>query len=266
MRFRNLQPRKLCTGLIYACLAFLASPAIADEGAGRPSSGAAKGFAVVELFTSQGCSSCPPADATLRQIVESAAHAEFPVYALSFHVDYWNRLGWTDPYSDAAYSDRQRWYASTRKSTRVYTPQMVVGGTEEFNGSNRLKAHQAIARSFERPSTAGVALTARHNASKRRVEVSYQLDGKFDDKLLNIAIIQNAVANVVPSGENAGRKLSHSHVVCAFKTLSIEKAQGTTGLALPVDFSMKSSQVIGYIQDPKTLEITGASAVDLAVD
>ena len=86
------------------------------------------GFALVELFTSEGCSSCPSADQNLMRLVDEASKKKLPVYALSFHVDYWNRLGWTDPYSSKAFTDRQRTYAQVMKSDRVYTPQMIVNG------------------------------------------------------------------------------------------------------------------------------------------
>ena len=84
-----------------------------------------KGFAVVELFTSEGCSSCPPADRLLAEIYRNSPQEE--VFPLAFHVDYWNRLGWTDPYSDAAFSTRQRQYAQ-KLNDRVYTPMMIFNG------------------------------------------------------------------------------------------------------------------------------------------
>ena len=94
-------------------------------------------FAVVELFTSEGCSSCPPADNLLGEIVKDAQKGQQRVYCLSFHVDYWNSLGWRDPYSDPAFSRRQREYARAFESVQVYTPQMVVNGSTGFVGSDR---------------------------------------------------------------------------------------------------------------------------------
>src|ERR1700761_4599853 len=85
--------------------------------------------AVVELFTSEGCSSCPPADAALAEIVADARKSGAPIFPLAFHVDYWNNLGWTDRFSDPAYSRRQSDYARARKADDLYTPQMIVNGT-----------------------------------------------------------------------------------------------------------------------------------------
>ena len=92
------------------------------------------GVAVVELFTSQGCSSCPPADTALQQVERVAKERNLRVYCLSFHVDYWNRLGWNDPYSHADYSARQATYAAKKTDNNLYTPQMIVNGTDEFVG------------------------------------------------------------------------------------------------------------------------------------
>lgn len=114
---------------------------------GTPKASSSQGSPIiVELFTSQGCSSCPPAD---RFLTELAAREEFEIIPLSFHVDYWNYIGWTDPFSSPAWSDRQRHYARSFGGNRVYTPQMVVNGRWEGVGSNR----REIARLLERGSS-----------------------------------------------------------------------------------------------------------------
>ena len=97
---------------------------------------AAEPFAVVELFTSEGCSSCPPAEALLNQIHPRAAKSGQRIYTLAFHVDYWDRLGWKDPFSEAAYSQRQNSYANGFGEDRIYTPQMIVNGRGGFVGSD----------------------------------------------------------------------------------------------------------------------------------
>ena len=101
-----------------------------------------KPFAVVELFSSEGCSSCPPADALLRQITSYARDNHQRIYTLSFQVDYWNNLGWTDPFSSPQFSERQRQYAGVL-SGGVYTPEMIVNGQEAFVGSDADKAKQS---------------------------------------------------------------------------------------------------------------------------
>src|SRR5579872_5297720 len=95
---------------------------------------------VIELFTSQGCSSCPAADKNLAELIEEAEKKGLPVYGLSFHVDYWNYIGWKDPYSRSEYTARQREYSSFLNSETVYTPQMIVNGEVEFVGSDKKAA------------------------------------------------------------------------------------------------------------------------------
>src|SRR5580704_2729726 len=101
-----------------------------------------KGFAVVELFTSEGCSSCPPADALIAAVQQE--DKDLPVYILAFHVDYWDRLGWKDAFSEGACSDRQRQYAAWLNLNSVYTPQVVVNGRKEFVGSEAGTLRAAI--------------------------------------------------------------------------------------------------------------------------
>jgi hypothetical protein len=97
-------------------------------------------FAVVELFTSEGCSSCPPADRLLARIADEAAHSGQPVYALAFHVGYWDRLEWSDRFADPAFSRRQERYAAALGMPAVYTPEMIVNGRASFVGSDERRA------------------------------------------------------------------------------------------------------------------------------
>ncbi len=109
----------------------------------KPETKAAQGFAVVELFTSEGCSSCPPADEAVADI---AKQNKSNVFILGYHVDYWNYLGWKDMYSSSAYSNRQKQYASVFQLNSIYTPQIVVNGKTEFVGSDKNKLQQTITK------------------------------------------------------------------------------------------------------------------------
>src|SRR5258706_3032673 len=103
---------------------------------------------VMDLVTSQGCSSCPAADKNLAEINEDAEKNGQPVYGLSFHVDYWNYIGWKDPYSKPEYTARQHQYAQKLNSESVYTPQMIVNGEIEFVGSNKKASSEAVAQAL----------------------------------------------------------------------------------------------------------------------
>ena len=219
---------------------------------------AGDGIAVVELFTSEGCSSCPPADALLGEIVKDAERSGRRVYCLSMHVDYWNRLGWKDPYSDATYSRRQRVYGKRMKLRGVYTPQMLVNGTEQFVGSDRGKATQAINAALAQKVSASVELAAKVDGHK--VNVSYKVAGVVDDAVLCVAYVQKHAVSHPDRGENGGRKLEHFNVVREFQIVKLDGAgEGELTLTRPND---AAGQVIGFVQKADG-RIAGADGIDV---
>src|SRR5262245_9342561 len=131
-------------------------------------------FALLELFTSEGCSSCPPADALLARLASEARNAGRRVYALSFHVDYWDRLGWKDRYSSAAYSKRQGEYARRFRLASLYTPQLVVNGEQEMVGSDARSVEAALRAALARPAQTRIAITA--TARGLEVSVRYRVE------------------------------------------------------------------------------------------
>lgn len=162
---------------------------------------------VIELYTSQGCSSCPPADAWLGSLADAAlAHRVVP---LSFHVDYWNQLGWRDPFSQAAHSARQRSLARAEGGTVVYTPQVRLAGAD-FRGWRSADAVRAALAS--RPSTpAGAAdLTVDARGAVLTVEARTALPA---GRVGYLAIYERALGSNISAGENAGRQLTHDFVV-----------------------------------------------------
>ncbi|HMQ62210.1 MAG TPA: DUF1223 domain-containing protein [Flavilitoribacter sp.] len=215
----------------------------------------AAGFAVVELFTSQGCSSCPPADELLKELVNESREN---VAALSFHVDYWNRLGWADPYSQAAFSERQQVYAG-KLDAGVYTPQMIVNGRHAFVGSRETEARSHIRKALEaRPETSiALNLTGEENRT-----LEYRLSGRTDRLMLNIALISRHLENDVPRGENRGRTLEHVNVVRWFKTVRPRSGEGSVELDFPAGLKSADTGLIVYTQDQDTWAVTGLGLMD----
>ncbi len=214
--------------------------------------------AVVELFTSQGCSSCPPADRLLRSLVKSARAEDRPVYALSFHVDYWNQLGWEDPYSDAAYSQRQRRY-SQALNVDTYTPQIVVNGERAMVGSRKGQVRSAIESALADPARVGVDL---HVEGDDELSVSHRLtENPPENARLRLAVVERDLSKDVTRGENAGRTLQHANVVRSFATVPA-RSEGTTQLSLPDAVDRSEASVIGYVQD-SSWTVLGATRVDL---
>ena len=146
-------------------------------------------FAVVELFTSEGCSSCPPADDLLGEIVKDAQKGQQRVYCLSFHVDYWNSLGWRDLYSDPAFSRRQLEYAMAFKSDQIYTPQMVVNGSTGFVGSDRTPRKQ-IDAALKQPVRAAVKLSQEQTKDASSVVFAYEVRRAARGSVLNVAVVE----------------------------------------------------------------------------
>ena len=216
---------------------------------------------VLELFTSQGCSSCPSADRLLTETLADAAKSRKNIIGLSFHVDYWDRLGWKDPFSSHAFTQRQYQYSEHFNQHGVYTPQEVVNGGKEFVGSNRDKQANALKTALTTPATAGVRLTA-GMPNGGRLAVTYQLEGDLANAVINVALVSKTTETSVQRGENAGRKLTHDNVVRAFQTVPAT-ARGTVSLTVPADFDLRNGAVVAYVQAQQTLAVRGAAQVNL---
>jgi hypothetical protein len=210
------------------------------------------GFAVVELFTSEGCSSCPPADDALAHLQEEKKPN---VYVLGFHVDYWNSLGWKDVYSNAAYSARQQEYGNVFGLNSVYTPQAVVNGTEQFTGSDGRRLNNEVDEALKKPAPATLQVAAAVTGNNA-VSVSYTQRG--GGTLLNIALVQLHARSNVRRGENAGSVLSHVNVVRVFKTVNAGNVTGTISLQIPAGLMAAECHVIAYTEGPNKKIVAAA--------
>jgi hypothetical protein len=216
-----------------------------------------KGFAVVELFTSEGCSSCPPADAVVAKLQKESAGK--PIYILAYHVDYWNHLGWKDVFSDPDYSKRQRDYAKTLNISSVYTPQIVVNGKTELVGSEEEVLHNVIKSALQKDAPAQLALV-NMQISRNTVQVNYNAKGNGNHSVLLLALIQKSAQSQVKAGENSGRMLAHIQIVQKLKTITLtDNKAGFEKINLPNNFTPQNWEVIGFIQNTTTGEIFAAA-------
>ncbi len=230
----------------------------------RPTFGEGTPFALVELFTSEGCSSCPPAERVLAAISKGAEATGDRIYLLAFHVDYWNRLGWKDPFSRAAFSSRQRSYGRAFDSNRIYTPQMVVNGKEEFVGSNRSRAELIIRESLSQKAEVDLTIDLDLDRQSRELTISYEISESPDNAALNIALVEDGLATEILSGENEGRTLSHERVVRVFETVELKgRREGEFDLTIPANVSIEKGSIVGYVQIHSKMEILGAIGVGL---
>jgi hypothetical protein len=199
----------------------------------RAADHAGEGPLVIELFTSQGCSSCPPAEQLLTRLAHEGELAGRRLAPLAFHVDYWNDLGWADPFSVPAWTERQRAYASALGDRRVYTPELVVAGGEGMVGSQEQRVATAIAAA---PAQRAITATAKWEPT--RLTVTATAPGDAD---VFVAIWQDATQTAIARGENAGQTLTGDRVV---RRLEHVAGPGqTAALALPLDPSWQVGAV-----------------------
>jgi hypothetical protein len=222
------------------------------------------GFAVIELFTSEGCSSCPPADDVLRELAEEASRTGERVYPLAFHVDYWNALGWPDPYSSTWATSRQHVYGKALGQQGVYTPEMIINGREAFVGSNRSRAHRSIDSALSRPEGIRIALhTTRVDDLRLSLDLTFST-APASGSVLQLALVQIEALTRVKAGENAGHTLHHANVVRGFQSVYLDGAQNGRAIFTPAPArDLGKTAIIAFLQDPETMTVSGATRVDL---
>ncbi|HKR64908.1 MAG TPA: DUF1223 domain-containing protein [Thermoanaerobaculia bacterium] len=203
---------------------------------------------VVELFTSQGCSSCPPADRLLSRL----AHED--VIPLAYHVDYWNHLGWSDPFSSPRWSERQRAYAQALRTPQVYTPQAIVNGQTQLVGSAERAIRDEIARQRALPER-GVVSIERISRVGNELHVDLRARGAAN---LVVTLFENGITTKVSAGENANRALTDDAIV----RWQLTQSATTTSIKIPLHPSWRADHlgVVAYLQDPRTLAIFGAAS------
>lgn len=222
----------------------------------RPTKPAAQPVVVLELFTSQGCSSCPPADRALQELTQQAAQLGQAVYGLSFHVDYWDRLGWKDPFSNKQFTDRQRQYDRALK-TQTYTPQLVINGRQDVIGGQRGRIEQAIQTIQQQPASDFIGVDGSSARTGGQVEVKYTLSANGPYRV-NVALVQREARTAVGNGENGGRTLVNTNVVRQFKTVDQPSTTGNVTLPLPTDVKPDQTAVLVYVQRTDTGQVVGA--------
>ncbi len=243
----------------------------ADGSSGAPRPAGAPVPVLVELFTSEGCSSCPPADALLTRLAGEKTIGNAEVVTLAFHVDYWNRLGWTDRFSSAAFTERQNRYATAWKSDRIYTPQAVVDGRVEFVGTDAARALDAFATSAARPHATVTLALAADDAPPRQRRLRLVIDPPAGAAIAGdvlLAVAEDGLSSAVTAGENARKRLEHTGVVRSLTTVG-RLAKGAPlrldSITVPLDAAWASGRLraVVIVQDDKTREIHGTGQLAL---
>jgi hypothetical protein len=272
---KHLYLRLFFIALALACAALLFFPSIKSSASFRPmksnpgpatrSDGAPVRKAVlVELFTSEGCSSCPPADELLGRLRHDPSFKGVEVIPLGFHVDYWNSLGWKDRFSSADFSRRQELYARTLRLDGPYTPQMVVDGTKEFVGSSAGEAQSAITRAAGLPAPAEITISL---PQRDQMAVQVKAPASANGAGVILAVTEDNLATKVDAGENGGRELHHAAVVRELRRLGAVR-NGTFAAGVPLrlekDWKPADLRAVVFVQEGDEGRVLGAASVALS--
>lgn len=231
----------------------------------QPTTDVARPPVVVELFTSEGCSSCPPADRLLESLDKKQPFADADLVVLSEHVDYWNHDGWVDPYSSHSFSERQLSYAAQFGLDDVYTPQAVVDGRRQIVGSDAVgiqKAVEAVAGNEKVPVTLSNPVRDGQQLKLRLTLGRLKEDGPAT---VYVALADNRVQTNVGGGENRGRSLTHVAVVRVLLQVATVKAGESLSkeitIPVPARLSGNGIRMIVFLQAEKSHDILGAGRI-----
>jgi len=223
-----------------------------------PEKAAPNTFVILELFTSQGCSSCPAADAQLKKISAWAKEKHLPVFTLSFHVDYWDHLGWKDNFSDELFTARQYRYARAFSRMNIYTPQMVANGIQQFVGSDQAQCERIVTQSLQKKNQENISIKGNYTSDNDELEIRFEVEDSFSG-FVNIALVQKEAEINIKGGENRGRKINYTDIVRSFRQIdwSAGRPKSIT-LDKPDDLQTKNLKVIIYLQKKVDMKILNA--------
>lgn len=255
-------PHLIASLALAGTLVFCASPAGGSAETRKP--------VLVELFTSEGCSSCPPADALLARLVTEQPIAGVEVVALGLHVDYWNRLGWVDPFSKAEFTNRQNDYASIWGVSKIYTPQAVVDGAREFVGNDWSAAREYITAAAAAPKVPIAIEIEPSGPGSNRVSLRINVSpssARASKADVTLAVTEDGLVSDVRRGENADRTLSHVAVVRVLQTMArVDAAKGlvaTQTLRLDPAWRAEQLRLVVFMQDPVSHSVLGVATLRL---
>jgi hypothetical protein len=230
---------------------------------------------IVELFTSEGCSSCPPADALLKRLEQQQPLGSSEIIALEEHVDYWNSLGWTDSFSSPQFTLRQQQYSAWLRSGGAYTPQMIVDGRAEFVGSRSSQAQKEIEVASRVPK-AKIEITPKKSGEAHLQEFTVQVEKlpaatPGDVAEVWLALTESQLHSAVTAGENRGEDLQHASVVRRFQKIGEAKAVGEFSFSgeaivkLDSNWKRENMRVVAFVQEKKSRRVLAAASTSIVL-
>lgn len=213
-------------------------------------------FALVELFTSEGDHASPPADELLRKIKSDAIKNNKPVYTVAYHVDYWNKYGWKDPYSKLQFTYIQRNYMSTLNQKEMFTPQMIVNGRYSFTGSDEAKIKSAIDKALKTNAYCTISIK-KDSVVNDTLYVSYQSSVASSDYSIKVLLLESGLKSAITAGDNKGKTLLHENVCRVYQSKSLNAKSGqlkipVNGIRINVNMSL-----LAFVQMKGALNVLG---------
>lgn len=229
---------------------------------------------LIELFTSEGCSSCPSADTLLSKLEAGQPIAGAEIIGLEEHVDYWNHDGWIDPYSSEEWTSRQQGYVTRLKSNSPYTPQMIVDGQKEFSGNDVRKAQETIQRAARQEKTdvsIAAGAPAKNNVLACEVRVAnIRVAGEEEKVDVWLAVAEASLSTAVTAGENKGQTWEHASIVRSLQKVgSIPSGSSSPFLAKPQiklrpNWKEENLRLVVFVQERKSWRVIGAGLAKVA--
>lgn len=216
-----------------------------------------KSFAVVELFTSEGCSSCPAADELIARLEKDNQNQK--LYIMAFHVDYWDHQGWKDRFSKHIFSERQKQYAIWMNLSTLYTPQMVINGKTEIIGSQTTTVLKGIQSALLGSHAQNLSIKV-EKTEDSNIQIAYTSTSASKNSDILIALVQKNASSQVSAGENAGKALSHVQIV---REIQSRELKPNDHFSFKLPDGKNQWQIIGFEQNQKSGEIIDATSVDL---
>ncbi|MBC7381949.1 MAG: DUF1223 domain-containing protein [Bacteroidia bacterium] len=211
---------------------------------------------LIELFSSEGCSSCPVADAFMKEILAISDSSKTAVYVLDYHVDIWNRSGWVDPYSDSTYSLRQQNYVFKKKFAAMYTPMAIInGGNKDYAGSDKGGIGRKVSELLNKPSKHFIRTAVAPATNEDSIVIAYNIWGNIDSCDFHAVLVQREIKNMVTAGENKNKVLEHHNVVKKMISIPLKMNKGYVKMGISRDLNVESYRLIVFMQHRRTWDI-----------
>jgi hypothetical protein len=211
---------------------------------------------LIELFSSEGCSSCPLADQFLKEMLTIADSVQAPVFCLDYHVDIWNKSGWVDRFSDTSFSRRQREYMVKNKQQALFTPMMYVNGGGGLPGNAKKDVSALINENMKMRPKASLMTKAGYIEETKMLVVDFDIEGTIDSCSIQFVLAYKEIESNITAGENAGQTLVHHHTAKYWKEVPLNgNKKGRVELALPPDVPISQLMLVSFIQHQPTWKV-----------